>query len=118
MVSSYKVPLKFEEAGHTSISICRLVTELDRKKQALAVAMGLRMRINQFHLMFLKILHKKNCTDVKLKAGQMVTFTDSGDGVQHTAIVFVSAGKQKANTKTGTMCSMLKLIAVRDKNKH
>lgn len=61
---------------------------------------------------------KKNCTDVKLKTGQMVTFTDSGDGVQHTAIVFVRAGKQKANTKTGTMCSMLKLIAVRDKNKH
>lgn len=52
MVSNYKVPPKFDEARpyecwKNEVSIWRLVTDLDKKKQALAVALGLEGRARE-----------------------------------------------------------------------
>ncbi|CAL9706623.1 unnamed protein product [Knipowitschia caucasica] len=52
MVSNYRVPPKFDEARpyecwKNEVSIWRLVTELDKTKQALAVALGLEGRESQ-----------------------------------------------------------------------
>ncbi|CAL9697179.1 unnamed protein product [Knipowitschia caucasica] len=52
MVSNYRVPPKFDEARpyecwKNEVSIWRLVTELDKTKQALAVALGLEGRARE-----------------------------------------------------------------------